>query len=131
MPLLLTLVPLLLALTTGAASALDCAEAITTPEINECAAIEQQAVEKRLNAAYRKVLAYLDSAEPAIADDAARARARLVEAQRAWIRFREADCDALYELNASGTIRTVLWIGCMQSHAERRIEQLDDFMEGP
>lgn len=112
------------------ASALDCAQAITTPEINECASIEQQEVETQLNATYQKVLAFLDQADPLIKDDAARAKAKLMEAQRTWIKFREADCDAVYNLNASGTIRNVMRIGCMQAHGKQRIGELNGLIEG-
>ncbi len=112
------------------ASALDCANAITTPDINECVAIEKDKVEVKLNETYQRVLAFLDNSDPLIKEDAAKAKMKLKEAQRAWITFREADCDAVYAYNASGTIRTVMWIGCMQTHAEQRIAELNSFMEG-
>ena len=59
------------------------------------------------------------------ADDAL-VRAR----QRAWIEFRDADCDAAYEYYAGGTMRNLVHIGCMQKRAEQRIKELDDFL-GP
>lgn len=121
---------LVVSLSAGSAQALDCANAITTPEINECASIEKDKVEAKLNDTYKKALAFLDNSDPLIKEDAAKAKAKLKEAQRAWIKFRETDCDAIYSFNASGTMRTVLWIGCMQSHAEQRINELNNFMEG-
>ncbi len=112
------------------ADAIDCSQAITTPDLNECASIEKDKVEARLNETYKQVLASLDQSDPLFKDDAARAKAKLIEAQRAWIRYREADCDARYSLNASGTIRTVIWFGCMRSDAEQRIKELTSFMDG-
>lgn len=43
------------------------------------------------------------------------------------MKFREADCNALYELYRDGTIRTVMYIGCMQAHAEQRIKELKEY----
>jgi len=109
----------------GALAAPDCKNAMNTLEINECASIEQKAVEARLNQVYQRVLKTLDGE----GRDSAATRAKLVAAQRAWVRFREADCDAVYERHAGGTIRTVMYIGCMQSHAEQRIKALEAFAE--
>ena len=52
---------------------------------------------------------------------------KLIVAQRAWVKFREADCAAVYAKSASGTMRTGLFIGCMQSHAEQRIKTLEAY----
>jgi uncharacterized protein YecT (DUF1311 family) len=41
--------------------------------------------------------------------------------------FREADCSAAYERNASGTMRTMKYISCMQAHAEQRIKELEEY----
>jgi len=117
-------------LSSGEAVALDCSKAFTTPDMNECARIEQEKVEAELNATYKRALAFLDGRDPPIKEDAARAKAKLIEAQRAWITFRESDCEAVYSLNSSGTIRTLMWIGCMRSRAEQRIKELNRLMDG-
>jgi len=104
------------------ALALDCKNAMSTPEINECAAAEQKAVESKLNQVYRRVIKSLETNK-----DSAAAKDKLVLAQRAWVKFREADCDAVYENWAGGTIRTVMYIGCMRQHAEQRIKDLEGF----
>lgn len=115
-----------LLLSAGAAlAAPDCKNAMSTPDINECASIEQKAVEARLNQVYQRVLKTLDTE----GKDSAATKTKLVVAQRAWVKFREADCDAVYERHAGGTIRTVMFIGCMQSHAEQRIKALEAFAE--
>lgn len=61
-------------------------------------------------------------------EDRALFEKRLVEAQRFWVKFREADCGLTYQLNASGTLRTSFYISCMQRNAERRIEDFKAFM---
>jgi uncharacterized protein YecT (DUF1311 family) len=101
----------------------NCDNAMTTHDINLCADAELQKVEKNLNVVYQRVMAALAKAEdPTV-------RTQLLEAQRAWVKFREADCDAVYSHHQGGTMRTVMHIGCMQQHAERRIADLEEFLQ--
>lgn len=115
------LIALLLAACAGSACALDCKNAVATPDLNECASIEQKKVESQLNQVYQRVLKSVGEADT---------KKALVEAQRAWVKFREADCKAVYENYKTGTIRTVMFIGCMQGHAEKRIKDLEGFQGG-
>ena len=78
-------------------------------------------VEAKLNEVYQRVLKAFGDQEHAAA------RSKLIAAQRAWVRFREADCNAVFEKWAGGSVRTVMYIGCMQKHAEQRIKDLEDF----
>jgi uncharacterized protein YecT (DUF1311 family) len=113
---------LALGLTTGAAAAaVDCDNAASTVDINECAARDQKAVEVKLNTAYQAALKSLGDGEGAATKKA------LVLAQRAWIKFREADCKALYELWSGGTMRDMVFLNCMRRRAEQRIKELDEF----
>jgi uncharacterized protein YecT (DUF1311 family) len=109
-------------------AAIDCAKAVTTPDINACASAEQKKVEARLNDTYQRILRNLEPSATETASSS-RIKATLVEAQRAWVKFREADCHALYTLYEDGTIRTVMYIGCMQTRAERRIKDLEEEYE--
>lgn len=108
------------------AAAVDCAQAITTPDINACAAAEQKKVETELNTVYQHVLHGLEQASTD-AERNRKTRAALVEAQRAWVKFREADCKAVFTRHEGGTIRTVMYLGCMQTHAEARIKDLEEY----
>lgn len=113
-----------MALACGSAHAIDCKQAITTPDINHCAKQEQLAVEARLNAAYQKTLKSLNEPDTEI-EKYSEMKQKLIQAQRAWVKFRDLDCDAVYAFHAGGTIRTVMFLGCMQRHAEQRIKALD------
>jgi len=103
------------------ARALDCANAVTTPDMNECAAREQKVVEANLNRTYQQLLKDLND------PDSAATKKKLVVAQRAWVKFREADCAAVYEHYAGGTIRNLMHSGCMRGRAEQRIKELGAF----
>jgi uncharacterized protein YecT (DUF1311 family) len=105
----------------AAAASTDCSNATTTGAMEQCAATEQKAVEAKLNTTYQRTLKAFDGQEDA------KAKQMLVEAQRAWIKFREADCKAVYQKWGDGTIRGLMYIGCMQQRAEQRIKELDDF----
>ena len=103
----------------------DCKKAMTTLDINACAQADFELVEKKLNDTYRRVMKSLSKPDEGLAY--AEIKKGLIEAQRAWVVFREKDCDAYYTLHASGTIRTVMYIGCMQNHAEQRIKALEEY----
>lgn len=105
-------------------SHLDCGSALSTPEVNECARRDHEKVEARLNQVYKRTLASLVE-EP----DALDAKAQLIIAQREWVKFRELDCQAKFTLHQSGTIRTLVYFGCMDNHAQARIAQLEDWSE--
>ncbi|WP_349568809.1 lysozyme inhibitor LprI family protein [Azotobacter salinestris] len=106
---------------------IDCEAAVSTPDLEHCAALEQAKVERKLNAAYQKLVQHLSQPDTEL-DDYTAMRQKLLEAQRAWIRFREADCAAQYVMHASGTIRTLVHIGCMQERAEQRIKELENYV---
>lgn len=103
---------------------LDCAKASTTPETNECARRDHESVEARLNQAYKLTLAGLTEGP-----DALEARKQLVLAQREWIAFRELDCRAKHALHQSGTIRTLVYFDCMDSHSKARIAQFEHWAD--
>ena len=117
---------LLIVVPTLSHAKLDCKDAITTPDINQCAQTEFESVEKKLNETYRRVLKSLNKPDEEIVSYSEIKRG-LIEAQKAWVSFRQKDCDAYFTLHASGTIRTVMYIGCMQSHAEKRIKEISEY----
>lgn len=122
----LTTTALLILLTMHAAHAADCKNATTTVDIDECAAQEQKQVEAKLNTVYQRVIKKLDKPD-ADGESYSEMKTSLIAAQRAWIKFRDADCKAVYTRYASGTIRTAMFIGCMQSHTEQRIRELEEY----
>lgn len=128
-PRLLILAPLLFCASVFAASEpqVDCANATTTAQITQCAQIQADAVEVKLNAAYQKLVKQLTQPDTEL-DKYSEMRKKLQIAQRAWIKFREADCDTVYQINASGTIRGLAAIGCKRERAEQRIKELENYV---
>ena len=109
-------------------AATDCAKAMTTADMSACAAQTQKAAEQALNDTYRRVLAKLDGTG---AKNTRRAdvKTTLVDAQRHWIRFRDADCKAVRTWYGDGSMAGMAMLGCMQSRAETRTRELQRYLE--
>ncbi len=90
----------------------------------ECASRELTQVEAELNATYRSVLRRLADSE---IPEERESRELLVAAQRLWVTFREADCDAYEALQSAGTSDAAFAASCRTDHARLRIEQLNQF----
>ena len=89
-------------------------------ELHTIAARELAAADARLNATYNQVVGRL-KAEP-------EARAALLEAQRAWIRFRDGEC-AFATVNArGGSVAPFLDARCQTRMTEARLEQLQGYL---
>ena len=84
MPRLVLLLALAVALPLGAARAADCRNPQTQMDMNTCAGQDFQKADAALNALYRQMQARLK-------DDPDQTR-RLMETQRAWVAFRDAEC---------------------------------------
>jgi uncharacterized protein YecT (DUF1311 family) len=54
------------------------------------------------------------------------ARTAIVAAQRLWLQSRKADCDALYQANIEGSIRSVVYASCMNTTTRERVGWLVD-----
>ncbi len=110
---------------TGAATAQthgwDCSAFDTLPQqgINSCLADEYHKADADLNAAYQAALAHSTDAMGAL----------LRDAQRAWIPFRDAACQAEAEFMRGGSGEAMLWFGCLARMTEARTEELRIFGE--
>ena len=106
--------------------ALNCETAIATPDVSECAKQKLLVVEEKLNQVYQKALNDLSNLD---AEQDSKSKQKLIQAQRACVKFRDSDCDATYTQYEGGTIRGIVYIDCMRKHAERRIEDLEVIFE--
>lgn len=99
------------------------ADGSTTFGMMACTMAETAAWDALLNAEYQKArarAARMDGFETT-AEYAVRA-ARLLDAQRAWIAFRDAECALAYSEFGAGTMRVLGSAGChLQMTAERTI----------
>lgn len=87
----------------------------TTYSLRECIGAEFKRQDARLNRAYAEALQTLDPA----------AKLKLRTAQRAWIAFRDADCDAVLAAYG-GTMAPMMEETCYLDRTSQRADELED-----
>jgi uncharacterized protein YecT (DUF1311 family) len=98
---------------TGTPARTQCEEAKSTLQINECLAKELKKADTELSKVYHTIEKKL---EP---DDALLLR----KAQRAWLAYRDAHCDAEHALWGGGTGGPAAWMSCrLELTRQRTVE---------
>lgn len=90
----------------------------TTMGMVECITAETQRQDARLNRAYKAVMAELSPER----------KKQLLEAQRAWIKFRDANC-SFYNDPDGGTLARVNANDCMLTSTAARVHELENFKQ--
>lgn len=116
--LLLALAPLILA---SVAQADDCTNAITQGEMNQCAAQEKKAADDELNRLYKQITARLK--------DNPEAKQLLVKAQRAWIGFRDAECNFSASGVEGGSVYPLIYGNCVTALTKARVETFKTYLK--
>jgi uncharacterized protein YecT (DUF1311 family) len=91
-----------------------CANAANQRELTECVAQEYMKADGKLNDAYEPLLTSLDREH----------QLRLKAAQRAWIAFRDAECDLRASEALHGSMEKQLRYACLQDVTTARIKDL-------
>lgn len=118
---------LLLALVlAGPASAqeVDCANAMAQVELTFCAEQDWMAADARLNAVYRLAVAAMKQVDAGLPRDQRGAEEALRRAQRAWIAYRDAACEAEGWPMHGGSAEAMLIYGCRARLTEDRSRDL-------
>ncbi|ASR09458.1 lysozyme inhibitor LprI family protein [Rhizobium leguminosarum] len=120
-------------LTAGAASAedIDCNSPKTQSDMTSCETARHEAADKALNAQYKKTRAVLAAIDKDLDGDMKGAEQALVKAQRAWIDYRDAECDAFGFQARGGTMEPMLVAGCLANITDKRtkeLKELEDMM---
>ena len=79
---------------------------------------------KKVTALTQRVLERLEPTSSDDRTDYAAIRRGLVEAQRAWLAFRDADCQARLKLYEAGSIRGAVYLGCLTERTDQRTKEL-------
>ena len=91
-----------------------CADAQTQAEMTMCWGKEYKAADARLNEAYRRFAAKLDDEE----------KAQLKNAQLAWLKYRDANCDFVADQYKGGTMRPMIAAICLADVTNNRTTEL-------
>ena len=98
----------------------------TTLGMSSCLAAEAQVWDRYLNTEYKATKAAfeaMDADEAVSFPEYARRAEALLAAQRAWIAFRDAECELAYAEWGSGSMRSIAFADCtVEMTAERAIE---------
>ncbi|TGQ36440.1 lysozyme inhibitor LprI family protein [Mesorhizobium sp. M00.F.Ca.ET.216.01.1.1] len=114
---LVLIVPLL----TGVARADDCANAQDQATMNECAGKSFTEADKKLNDAYKQI-------EGRLKGDAA-AKKLLVNAQRAWVTFRNAECAFQGgPPDMAGSMYPMVVAGCQEVLTNNRLKDFQGYL---
>ncbi len=105
---------------THSAFAVDCANADTTSDMIECADKDYRIADQALNRAYGAFKKTVDAAGNEL----------LLNAQRAWLKFRDANCNLAADQARGGTMAPLLQIGCMTGMTKDRTKELNELVKG-
>ncbi|RWU25478.1 hypothetical protein DM813_07090 [Pseudomonas alkylphenolica] len=90
----------------------------TTLDMNNCNGAEIDRQDARLNSAYKKAMATLEPAQ----------QSQLRDAQRLWIKYRDANCKLYFSLTG-GTIDQLNGAGCVLELTKARADELGKLLE--
>lgn len=108
-----------LVLSATSAFAKDCSDLTSTYDLKLCYDQQLGKEDARLNANYKLCMKKLDSI----------AKAKLQKAQRAWIAFRDADCDFQADEMRNGSIEPVIALSCLAAETKERADMLKDCVQ--
>lgn len=104
----------LLAFSMRSVYALDCNNATTQADINQCANAGYKKADAQLNKAYREVYSRVDATRVP----------QLKVAQNAWIRFRDADCSFQTSSARGGSMYASVLASCLEGKTSARTKEL-------
>lgn len=97
-----------------------CPNAGTQAEINQCLGQDAKEADQKLNQTYQQLIKRYDVNSPE--------RQKLIDAQLAWIKYRDATCAFSYSRFAGGSIAPSVYSSCIKRVTEQRITDFQNYM---
>lgn len=115
-------------LSSGAAFAqdIDCTNPKTQSDMTSCEVARHETADKALNEQYKKTRAAMVAVDKDLDGGMKGAEKALVKAQRAWIDYRDAQCDAFGFQARGGTMEPMLVAGCLAEETDKRTKELKE-----
>ena len=113
----------------AAAQEIDCTNAVTQQDMNQCAYADWEAADADLNAAYQRAMALLQHWDADLPEAEQGGAVALKAAQRAWITFRDKACEVEGYAMKGGSAEPLLVYGCMRQLTEDRTGQLEALVD--
>lgn len=102
----------------------DCANPQFQQEMNYCAALEFEATDRALNVAWGVVKAEIEQREADLPEDMQGWTKALLEAQRAWITYRDAHCRSEGFQFHGGSMEPLIVATCKTHETQQRTQEL-------
>ena len=103
------------------AQTLDCDNAMSQMEMNQCAAQALEREDQQLNRVYTQYRAGLSAKD----------KQALKQVQLAWINFRDLDCKQVASAYEGGSMQPMVHTDCLAQRTRERITHLEQMAEGP
>ncbi|BAY17572.1 hypothetical protein NIES21_34120 [Anabaenopsis circularis NIES-21] len=101
------------------AQKLNCNDPQTQSEMNICSQLSYQNADKKLNQVYKQLLPKLSKTR----------QQKLIAAQLAWIKFRDASCEFERSAYEGGSIAPNIYAGCLEEATKQRTQQLREYLQ--
>ncbi|MEC4803278.1 MAG: lysozyme inhibitor LprI family protein [Jaaginema sp. PMC 1079.18] len=98
----------------------DCDNATTQMEMNFCAAQDAKDADTALNQVYQQLRGTINNEAQT---------QRLISAQKAWITFRDADCEYSQRRYDGGSIMPMIYSSCIADRTRQRTQELQMYLE--
>lgn len=103
------------------AHAIDCHNANDQATMNQCAAQQNQAADGELNTLYQKITARLKGSPDS--------KKALINAQRAWLAFRDAECSFSASAVKGGSVYPLVYGNCLTDLTKSRVETFKTYLK--
>lgn len=110
----------------------DCDNAQAQQEMNFCAEKDFDAADADLNRIWKTAKAVMKKADEDVAsydENAVGAVDALMKAQRAWIDYRDGQCEAYAFQSRGGSMEPMLIMGCKADLTRERVKELEGLIE--
>ncbi|OON41819.1 hypothetical protein BTJ39_01270 [Izhakiella australiensis] len=111
----------LLFLPVAPALAVDCANATTQADMNQCANEDYKKADGELNTTYKQALKATSGKQKSL----------LQAAQKKWIEYRDADCNFQTFKSKDGTVWPMNVSACLQDKTQQRTKELKSMLNCP
>jgi uncharacterized protein YecT (DUF1311 family) len=111
---------------------LDCANAMSQADMNQCSYTDFEKADKELNVVYKQAMKSAVEADKQAAkmnEAYVGAVKALKKAQRAWIDYRDGHCDGMGYEALGGSMQPMLISGCQARLTEARAKELRELTE--
>jgi uncharacterized protein YecT (DUF1311 family) len=107
-----------------------CEDAVTQSDMTLCAVQEHAAEDKKLNEQWAKTKTAVADCHAALDADQRGAVDALLKAQRAWIQYRDGQCDVAGFSVRGGSLEPAIIELCLAELTRKRTAELEDLVNG-